>query len=379
MKILHVSNYYFPNIGGIEQVARDCVHALGDSVEQRLFCFNREKGDVIETIDGIPVVRAGTFAKVASQSLSTSYGKLLKRQFKEFVPDIVIFHFPNPFAAHFLLKQLKKYPDCRLIVWWHLDITKQKILGKFFHGQTLRLLRRAERIIATSPNYVEGSKYLPAFREKCIVIPNCAGAERIQADESAYALADEIRADNGKKTILFALGRHVPYKGIEYLVRASKLLDDSFAVYIGGEGPLTDSLKSLAAGDEKVVFLGKVDERTRKAYTLACDIFCFPSVTKNEAFGIALAEAMAFGKAVITFTIEGSGVNYVSLNGVTGIEVNNADVAAYAEAIKRLAGDDALREKFAAAAKSRVEEYFTEEKFHQNVCEAVADVEAKRA
>ena len=83
-----------------------------------------------------------------------------------------------------------------------------------------------------------------------------------------------------------------------------------------------------------------------KAYLAACDVFCFPSITKNEAFGIALAEAMAFAKPSVTFTIKGSGVNYVSLNGVTGIEVANGDVEAYAAAIRTLKEDAALREKF---------------------------------
>ena len=63
---------------------------------------------------------------------------------------------------------------------------------------------------------------------------------------------------------------------------------------------------------------------------MACDVFCFPSVTKNEAFGIALAEGMYFGKPAVTFTIPGSGVNYVNLDGVTGIECKNADCKDYA-------------------------------------------------
>ena len=100
---------------------------------------------------------------------------------------------------------------------------------------------------------------------------------------------------------------------------------------------------------------------------LACDIFCFPSITKNEAFGIALAEAMAYAKPAVTFTIEGSGVNYVSLNGLTGIEVENRNVAAYAEAIKKLASDAQLRKTYGENAKRRVEELFTNEKFTQNV------------
>ena len=78
MKILQISNYFYPHIGGIEQVARDCLNSFGEEVEQKVFCFQHEKGDAVDRVDGVEVIRAGCFAKVASQSMSISYGKLLK-------------------------------------------------------------------------------------------------------------------------------------------------------------------------------------------------------------------------------------------------------------------------------------------------------------
>ena len=367
MKILQISNYYFPFIGGIEQVTRDCSDALKGEHEVKGFCFNHEKGDKIDEVDGVEIIRAGCFAKVASQSLSFSYGKLLKKTMREFAPDVVIFHYPNPFAAHFLLKRLKRLKNCKLIVWWHLDITKQKILGKLFKGQNKRLLRRADKVVATSPKYIEGSRFLQSVREKCVVIPCCVNDSRMHPGAGVLARAEELKKENEGKTVCLAMGRHVPYKGIEYLVRASKLLDENFLVWIGGRGPLTEELKALAADDKKVTFLGRVENDELVSRILACDIFCFPSITKNEAFGIALAEAMAYAKPAVTFTIEGSGVNYVSLDGLTGIEVENRNVAAYAEAIKKLASDAQLRKTYGENAKRRVEELFTNEKFTQNV------------
>lgn len=368
MKILQISNYYPPHIGGIEQVACDISTVIsGTDNEQRVFCFNHKKGDACEEVDGVKVIRAGCFAKVASQSLSLSYGKLLKKTFKEFKPDVVIFHYPNPFAAHFLLGILKKYPETRLILYWHLDITKQKFIGKLFEGQNKRLLKRAEKVVATSPNYIQGSRWLQSVEEKCVVIPCCANDARIRFDEEDKNRAAEIKAENAGKIICFAFGRHVPYKGIEYLVRASRLLDDRFAVCIGGSGELTESLKKLAEGDDKVHFLGRISDGELKARLMSCDIFCFPSVTKNEAFGIGLAEAMAFGKPAVTFTIEGSGVNFVSLNKVTGIEVENGNVEEYAGAIVKLAEDDALRGEYGKAARRRVEENFTFAKFREKI------------
>ena len=210
MKILQISNYFYPHIGGVEQVARDCAAALSASgTEQKVFCFNHEKGDNADSVDGVEIVRAGCFAKVASQSLSFSYGKLLKKTFREFQPDLVIFHFPNPFGAHYLKKLLKRYPACRLVVWWHLDITRQKLLGKLFEGQTKWLLRRAAKVVATSPNYIDGSAHLSSVREKCTVIPCCANDERIGADDAVLARARSIRREHEGKTICFAMGRHL--------------------------------------------------------------------------------------------------------------------------------------------------------------------------
>ncbi|MDE6356902.1 MAG: glycosyltransferase [Clostridia bacterium] len=367
MKILQISKYYSPFIGGVEQVAKDCSDSLKNLHDVKVFCFNHEKGDDAYEIDGIEVVRAGCYAKIASQSLSFSYCKNLKKIFKNYNPDIVIFHYPNPFAAHYLLKILKRYPDCKLVLYWHLDIVKQKILGKLFNGQTKRLIKRATKILATSPNYIDGSKFLREYKEKCEVLSCCVNAERLSVSDADIALSENIREKNIDKTICFAVGRHVQYKGMEYLVRAGRYLDDNIKIFIGGEGPLTESLKELAKNDDKICFLGKLNENDLKGYLLSCDIFCFPSVTKNEAFGIALAEAMCLGKPAITFTIPGSGVNYVSLNGVTGLEVENGNIEKYAEAIKRLADDSLLRKQYGNAAKSRVEILFTQKGFEDNL------------
>lgn len=45
-RILHISKYYYPYIGGTEQVARDVVNALnGENIEQKVICFNADVDD----------------------------------------------------------------------------------------------------------------------------------------------------------------------------------------------------------------------------------------------------------------------------------------------------------------------------------------------
>ena len=60
----------------------------------------------------------------------------------------------------------------------------------------------------------------------------------------------------------------------------------------------------------------------------------------------------------ITFTIDGSGVNWVSLNSETGIEVSNSNALEFGNAIEKLLSNDALRDQYGRNAKRRVEENF---------------------
>ena len=365
-RILHISKYYYPFSGGTEQIARDCVNALKDEYEQKVIAFNDGKEDVNDYVDDIEVIRCGCFAKISAQSLSISYKKRLHNVVKTFKPDIVIFHYPNPFVAHFILKELKNN-DIKFILYWHLDIVRQKLLRVFFKSQNRKLLKRADKVIATSPNYIEGSEWLQSVKEKCVVVPNCINEERMKITPEIEEKAQKIRKENVCKTICVAVGRHTEYKVFTYLIQASKLLDDKFKIFITGTGELTDSLKKEAENDSKITFTGRIEDEDLKAYILACDIFCFPSITKNEAFGVALAEAMYYGKPAVTFNIPGSGVNYVCLDGVTGIEVENRNVVEYANAINRLSNEKELLLRYALKAKKRVDDNFLNRDYKNNI------------
>ena len=147
-------------------------------------------------------------------------------------------------------------------------------------------------------------------------------------------------------------------------------------ILIGGRGPETERLKATTTS-KRIKFIGRVPSEYLRCYYYASDIFAFPSCTKQEAFGIALSEAMFCGCVPVNFTIEGSGANWVSVKGETGEEVPLGDVKAYAAAIDKLLGDKELYMKYAAAGKERITNMFTCEQsnseadklFHQLVNE----------
>jgi rhamnosyl/mannosyltransferase len=171
--------------------------------------------------------------------------------------------------------------------------------------------------------------------------------------------AAEIRRKYGERFLIFALGRHVYYKGFEYLVRAMKALDGM--LMIGGRGPLTQELKALCRTLEveaRVHFVDRIPESDLPAYYHACDVFCMPSIATAEAFGLVQLEAMACGKAVVCCQL-GNGVNWVNLDGVTGFAVPPRDSAALARVLQRLKDDAPLRQRIGAAAREHALKRFS--------------------
>ena len=371
-RILHIPNYYKPHIGGIEQTCHDIVDSLTGAYEQKVLCFSEDEQDKCEIIDGVEVRKCGVWKKVLSQSISFSYKEALDEYFNNYKPNIVIFHYPNPYVAHFLLPYLKDN-NIRFILWYHMDIVKQKFIRKFFDLQTKRLINRANQIVTTSPIYKEKSKFLKNVQEKVIVIPSCINEKRLILTDAEKDKAIKLKEELKDKKIVFSFGRHVKYKGFRYLIEASKYLDESFKIFIGGTGPLLEKNKNLAFGDNKVEFLGKLSDSDLKVYLSIMDIYAFPSITKNEAFGLALAEGMYFKKPAVTFTIEGSGVNYVSINNVTGLEAENRNSLDFARCINELGKNEKMKEEYALNAYKRVEELMLFKDFKINCLNLLND------
>lgn len=383
-RVLHISKYYYPFLGGTEQVARDMVKALlNTGAKQKVICFNEDAANEQmnckhhetrkDVVDGIDVIRCGYFLKAASQAVSISYGQKLKKLIEEFKPNIVILHYPNPFVTHYLLKYRNN--DFKLLVYWHLDITKQKVLKHLFHQQNLTLIDRADRILGATPKHVDESAYTSWFGDKRYLLPYMIDENNLILTQDEIEKGKHIKEKYAGKTLGFFIGRHVPYKGLTYLIKASKkLADTNIHFLIAGSGKLTMSLKEQAKDDPKIEFLGRITDSERRSYLYACDIVCFPSITRNEGFGLALAEGMYFGHPAVTFTIPGSGVNYVNLDGITGIECPSCDYRAFAKALKKLSKNEFLRNKYGENAQKRVIENFTGKSFKTNLLRLVNEL-----
>lgn len=354
MRILHISKYYYPYIGGVENICKYIVDNTFNS-DVAVVCFNDGRKCVDDVVNGVKVFRVGVWTSISRQALSLSYFTVLHRIIKDFHPDVIQFHWANPFPAAVLLTMIPKH--VKLIVHWHMDIINQKSIYRLVRPIEIRLLKRANLIVVTSPQYRDGSRPLQPYKDKIRIVPNAIDQKLFNKliNENHIKVIKE--KYQGKK-IVFFVGRHIQYKGLSYLIEAEKRVSSDCVFVIAGNGPLTESLKQECHSD-RVFFVGRLSEQELVWYHMTASVFAFPSITKNEAFGVALAEAMYCYTPAVTFTIEGSGVNWVNLNGITGIEVPNEDVDAYARAIDKLLTDEKLAKQYAEAAHQRVVENFT--------------------
>ena len=356
--ILHVSKYYYPDLGGIETVAMYLAEGLTE-YRNVVVCFSADNKYHEDEIRGVKVYRMPVNFSFMSQDVSFQYMSRLKKLIVEYRPEFVHLHCPNPFVYPLVVKAIDD--NTKLVLHWHSDILSKGFMYTLIRPFEEMALRRADIIISTSPNYIPHSKPLSKYIEKVRVAQNGLIEENFEKREADIPRIEEIKKTYDNKKIVFFVGRHIPYKGIDNLIKADKYIKNECVILIGGKGPLDGFLKSIPCSD-RVKFLGRLSDDDMRCHYHAADIFAFPSNTKAEAFGIALAEAMYCECAPVCCTIVGSGVNWVSVNKETGIEVPVNDEKALANAIDTLLSDDALRLSYAKISKQRIIENFTKEK-----------------
>lgn len=365
--LLQIAKYYYPVEGGIETVTKYLGEGL-TAFEQVVVCFSQDGITRLDTVNGVKVYRIASSMNIASQDIAFSYYHYLKKIIYEEQPDIILLHCPNPFLYPITAKLTPK--DVKLVLLWHSDILGKGILYKMVKQFEKIILRKADLILATSPNYIHPSSPIYDYRDKTEVVANGIIKSDFVWRAGDETTVEEIRRKYHHKKIVFFVGRHAAYKGIDYLIEAEKYIKSDCVILIGGRGPETERLKAMTNSD-RIKFIGRIPNEYLRCYYYASDIFAFTSCTKQEAFGIALAEAMYCGSVPVTFTIEGSGVNWVSVGGETGIEVPLGDVQAYAAAVDKLLSDNDLYMKYATAGKDRIVRMFTSERANTQAEEAL--------
>lgn len=368
LRVLHVGKYYPPVPGGMERVLKLLCDAERRQVDVRVLVAHTGATTVRQEVDGVPVVRAGTPARVGSVGLSPALAWELART----AADVTVIHEPNPVALVADMVTARRGP---LVVYFHSEVVRAAWKYNFFYRPFLRrVLDRASAILVASPAMRDTAVQIAQYRDKIRVVPYGIDLHALEATASVRSDCDRWRARFGPSPLLLFVGRLVPYKGVDVLIRAMAGLDAQLAVV--GDGPERAALQALAAEHgvaERVHFLGAVEDADVVALYHASDVFVLPSVTRAEAFGMVQLEAMACGKPVVSTKLP-SGVPWVNAHGESGLVVAPGDVAALREALSGLIACPDRRTSLGAGARQRVEREFTADRMASRTLEVYRDV-----
>lgn len=358
IRVLHFGRFYNDRFGGSERHVAALLPGLVErGVEVANVVANDHFAKEVLSQDGYPIYKLPSLGVFAGTALCPTMPLFARRLSEEGQFDIAHLHFPDP-LTHLVTYALP--PSVKIVIGWHSDIIRQQRLLKLYRPFLDNIVGRADAVIAATPKHFSSSTQMGAISDpaKKHVIP-------YGIDYGPYTDARNIKEATGIRSrypgrkIVFALGRHVYYKGFEYLIRAMAELDDA-VLLLGSSGPLTESLKALAAEilpPGRVEFLGRVSEAQLPSYYHACDVYCMPSTQPSEAFGLVQIEAMACGKPVVCCELN-NGVTYVNQHEQTGLVVPPADPAALAGALRRLFDNPDEARRLGAAGKRRALGHF---------------------
>jgi len=192
-------------------------------------------------------------------------------------------------------------------------------------GVVRALLRPAAAVICVSETVaaaVRGAGVEP------LVIPN------------GVRIPDEIGPPAEPPEVLY-VGRLSPEKNVDTLVEA---LGD-LGLVVAGDGPLRDLVPNA---------LGAVPHAEVERLLERASVVVAPS--EREGFGLAAAEAMAFGRPVVAAA--GGGLLELVSDGETGLLVPPRDAKALRASVERLLADPELRRRLGEAARARARERF---------------------
>lgn len=337
IRVLHFGKFAFERAGGIERHVEVLARAqAAQGADVIVLAYTLDADAKSRRVDGVQIEPVFVRARFSSQPLALGLILRARQLAREKPFDIVHQHWPDPFA-HLVASLIPGSPAW--VVSWHSDIVKQRFLGPIYRALAPIFFCKPDAVIGATKTHM-ASAQIDIFADTAHrhVIPYGIDPAPFELAPSVSNSVAALRTRYAGRPIVFALGRHVYYKGFDVLIRAMSRVPA--VLLLGGGGPLTPELTQLAerlstesAG--QVVFVGLIPEDELPVYYHACDIFCLPSVETTEAFGIVQTEAMLCGKPIVNTNL-GTGVNEVAPQGVCALTVQPEDDEALAQALNLL-------------------------------------------
>jgi glycosyltransferase involved in cell wall biosynthesis len=361
MKILFVSDVYFPRINGVSTSIRTFVEQM------------QNLGHVVHLIApdyGISTQDEAWIKRIPARSIYfdpedklMKYGEVVNRLPELRLENYDIIHVHTPFVAHYLGLKLARELNVPCVETYHTffeDYLHHYLpwIPKAMARGMARLISKrqcnaVDAIVAPSQPMLD---VLRGYGVKACsdVIPTGLQAHSFKAaDGKAFRVKYGIAVD---RPMLLYVGRVAFEKNINFLLDMTKVLIEQrpdVLLVVAGEGPAEASLHKLAKNlglENNIKFIGYLDRhKALNACYQAADVFVFAS--KSETQGLVLLEAMAQGTPVVAIAELGTASILVEGQGAL---IAADDTAQFAEKVYQLLANPEERFELGRRAKAYV-------------------------
>lgn len=337
-RVLIFSISYYPLVGGAEVAVREVTDRLTD-IEFDMVTLRFEKNHKsFEKIGNVNVYRVGGFKHLFPLAALFKAWRLNRE--RKYTHAWSIMANWAGFAGLFfklLYKQVKYV--LTLQEGDSLSYIKRKVF--VVYPIFKKIFTKADKIHAIS-NYLADWARDMGYKDKVEVIPNGVDYNKFESREA--------KIKNDGKFVLITTSRLVKKNGVEDIIKAMSFLSKDVSLHILGSGPLDKQLRQRAKNlgvENRVQFIGFVDQREIPKFLHRADVFIRPSIT--EGMGNSFIEAMAAGLPVIATPVGGI-VDFLTDpdksrdKPPTGLFVPPRDPISIAKAVERLIKNERLRD-----------------------------------
>ncbi|TSC77185.1 MAG: group 1 glycosyl transferase [Parcubacteria group bacterium Gr01-1014_31] len=274
---------------------------------------------------------------------------------------LVHLHYPFIGAARPVLRACRRRRP-RLVLHYHMDLLAPGLRGLLLSGWQRVMLpflvRAADRVVVLSLDYAQQGKLAPMIArdpQRFTVLPNGVEARRFTPGPKPERLVAQYGLQRAR-TVLFvgSLDAAHYFKGVPVLLAAMARLPQDVRLLVVGGGGWQDRYRRMSEQlgiADRVRFTGAVPTHDLPDHYRLADVVTLPSVTRSEAFGVALLEAMAVQRPVVATSLPG--VRTV-VGESAGLLARPGDAADLAEKLAQLLDDPARAAACGAAGHEAV-------------------------
>lgn len=352
--ILITAPHFPPHTGGLERYAKEIADHLSlDDKLQIVILTTGEQGqcDTIRTEGKLTVHRLGYDLKISNTPIAIRWFWVIRKFLKETKPDIINVHSPVPGIGD--ITALFSRTE-QLLVTYHLGSMRK---GSFIPDCVIwiyeyiflpRMLCKARRIIVASETVRED--FLSAYKHKSTVISPGVDSDFFNPEPNQKA---------DRPTILFVANLDsATRKGLDTmlhsLVEVKKYVPDVQLIVVGDGSEkirYVNMAATLNLGDS-VHFTGALSGTNLRDVYRSAHVFCLP--TKNDSFGMVIAEAMSSGLPVVVSNV-GDIPRFVK-NNTSGFVLEPSDSAGFAQKLTDILVEPTLQRNMGGAGRNFVTE-----------------------